>query len=287
MGNKLILTGTTITDTTAPLLLNVDALETPALGSLALYEPGHPAGPYTGSLATGSQIPNLLVAKANALITAGTPTTLGAALLVTSDFSGTQGKLEYSTKGGIHTIVTGTGNVIARFAKVNGNSAVRDYLIANPTHHVFMSLWYRITRVPAPSGTTTVVRAQNGTWFNFYNRNSAGDTEYPTDGTRIGFRHVNTSGTQAIGPGMNNEGRNPTVAPTVASEWNVFKVGDPSSPGKDGAVVFYRWYAEDLTVSGRSYATVDALDAAEFAKQVTTVGGRYYGDTTPTDPATF
>lgn len=53
-----------------------------------------------------------------------------------------------------------------------------------------------------------------------------------------------------------------------------------------GAFLFYRAYIEDLTVSGRSYAAVDALDYAEYTKQVTTAGGRYYADTY-TDPATI
>lgn len=50
--------------------------------------------------------------------------------------------------------------------------------------------------------------------------------------------------------------------------------------------IFYRAYIEDLTVSGRTYAEVDAIDYALYTKEVLTPGGRYYGDTY-TDPATI
>jgi hypothetical protein len=61
-----------------------------------------------------------------------------------------------------------------------------------------------------------------------------------------------------------------------------------SGTAKESApsVVFYRTYLEDLTVSGRTYAEVDALDVALYTKHVLTTGGRYYGDTY-TDPATI
>ena len=55
--------------------------------------------------------------------------------------------------------------------------------------------------------------------------------------------------------------------------------------GKPSRAV-YRMYIEDLTVSGRTYAQVDAIDYAQFTKDVLTVGGRYYGDTY-TDPTTL
>lgn len=51
--------------------------------------------------------------------------------------------------------------------------------------------------------------------------------------------------------------------------------------------VWYRTYIEDLTVSGRSWSTVEALDKALYDQHVKTAGGRYYGDTTPTSPASI
>jgi len=49
--------------------------------------------------------------------------------------------------------------------------------------------------------------------------------------------------------------------------------------------IFYRAYMEDLTVSGRTYAQVDAEDLALFTEQFA-VGGRYHNDTF-TNPTTI
>lgn len=43
--------------------------------------------------------------------------------------------------------------------------------------------------------------------------------------------------------------------------------------------IFYRLYVEDLTVSGRSYVTIDAIDLALYQAAVLTSTGRYYSDT--------
>jgi len=50
--------------------------------------------------------------------------------------------------------------------------------------------------------------------------------------------------------------------------------------------VLYRLYIEDLTVSGRSYADVDALDLLGYQQQVLSPEGRYSADTILTNPAT-
>jgi hypothetical protein len=50
--------------------------------------------------------------------------------------------------------------------------------------------------------------------------------------------------------------------------------------------VVYRFYVEDLTVSGRSLATVYALDQAALAAAFAT-GGRYNGDAVVTNPSSL
>ncbi|MCF6764112.1 hypothetical protein, partial [Pseudomonas fragi] len=42
--------------------------------------------------------------------------------------------------------------------------------------------------------------------------------------------------------------------------------------------IIYRAYGEDLTVSGRNYAEVEALDYALFLEAFAP-GGKFYGDT--------
>lgn len=68
-------------------------------------------------------------------------------------------------------------------------------------------------------------------------------------------------------------------AVSAASSSTATREGQPSW-------LFYRFYAEELTISGRTFAQVNALDQAEYTKQVLTPGGRYYGDVF-TDPATI
>lgn len=67
-----------------------------------------------------------------------------------------------------------------------------------------------------------------------------------------------------------------------------FKVqgGSPSNYQSCGSQVVYRFYIEDLTASGRTYAQVRDLDYALYQREVLTAGGRYYGDT-HTDPTTI
>lgn len=152
-----------------------------------LIEPGHPANTYAGALTTGAQLPNILTTKATALI--GGPT--GAKFLITSQFSGAQGRVERSSKGGIHFLQTQTDSVLTRSARVNLQNlneagGVRDYLIANPTHNVFLGAWSRVTRAAVHVGTTTLSRAQLGTtWANLYNRASAQPPQRRSDDSHL------------------------------------------------------------------------------------------------------
>jgi len=54
---------------------------------------------------------------------------------------------------------------------------------------------------------------------------------------------------------------------------------------KSASGIFYKLYIEDLTVSGRSYEQVDAIDFALYTSAFS-AGGKYYGDSF-TDPATI
>lgn len=270
----------TFTDATLPVLPAVDALE--SSGSLALYEPGHPANPLIGAPVNATPIPNLLAARALATITSATTATLAGAWTQTADYSGAQGKVERSVKGGVHCIPSQTTpGALTRSARLIAGTALLAYVIANYGHDFFLSQWRRHTRINLPGANVTKLRFNiTPHWATFYNRadTTSGDTEYPADATRIGFRHAGTS-PATLGPVIQNMGKRATAAPS-SDELNLYNSGNVrNTAGLDGADVFYRFYLEDLTVSGRSYAQVDALDFAEYTKQVLTAGGRYYGDT--------
>lgn len=55
--------------------------------------------------------------------------------------------------------------------------------------------------------------------------------------------------------------------------------------GSGQSCVLYRVYMEDLTVSGRTFAAVDALDNDDYTTAFA-AGSRYAGDTW-TDPTTI
>lgn len=291
MGNTLILTGTSITDLTAPKLVAVDPLE--CAGSLALYEPGHPINPFAGVPVNNSVFPNLLLGSAQAMIPTATAGDLAAVFYLGSEITGTKGKVERSAKGGLHQIRSQT---VAATSTANKSvfscnpTAIHDYLVANPTHDAFISQWGRITRPPLAGGNQTAagMPATAGDWFKFFIRADVGSsTEYPTSAVRIGFRHSNNN-PAALGPVHQNMAVHPAPAPS-ATEHRIrfWQMDSQSTDLLQPSAVFYRFYLEDLTVSGRSYAQVDALDYAEYTRQVLTPGGRYYGDAVPTDPATI
>ena len=300
MGNKLILTGTTITDLTAPVLLQVDPLE--SAGSLALYEPAHPAGPMAAGVpVNGTAIPNLLAAKALTMIPTATAATLAGQVALGSSFTGAKGRIERTGKGGIHLITSqnaGAGIDVNTYARCESSALLGTFLNANPTHDIFYSIWARITRLsvagtaanPLQSKMTNPTSANS---INFYSRTGAGgDTEYPNTAARIGYRHSANLYPEALGPLIQNIAVDTATAWAAATATVLMHGGTGVVAGiaadyaKAHSIVFYRAYLEDLTVSGRTYAQVDALDIAEYTKQCVTAGGRYVGDTY-SDPATL
>jgi hypothetical protein len=214
--------------------------------------------------------------------------------------TGTKGKLERTAKGGLHGIVSQATALAAGDGFMPTlPTAIRAYLAANTGHAFYVSYWDRITRINA--GNISAVGA--------YTHGVVGNTSADFLGTqRADLWQVsnpnaavieNKHGANAVGPRHGAAG-----LPANASTMKTVKVyqagpswGAPANSINNAAIatrnnnwpsfVAYRFTLEDLTVSGRSYAQALAADTAEYTKQVLTAGGRYYGDTTPTDPATI
>lgn len=286
MGRKIILTGTTLTDTSAPRLATVDPIE--SAGSLLLIEPMHPTAQWAAGVpADSATIPNLLK---------DTLATGDATFLTNGGLTGSKGTLERTTKGGLHGIVSqavalesGDG------ARILFGTALRAYVFNNLGHSYYLSFWDRLTRAEAnvdafvldystSSSTANGIAHSNpkfgwsgiGTSLLLGSRDNVN-----TVGPRFANAAVDSaqmgSSTSMDGAGLPTFGApvstyNRSVLATRNNDWTSF--------------VFYRVYIEDLTVSGRTYAEVDAIDHALYTKEVLTPGGRYYGDTF-TDPATI
>lgn len=291
MGRKLILTGTKLTDNTAPKLISVDPLE--SAGSLLLIDPTHPAGTWAAGVPTsGTLVPNLLADTARAVTGTAVP---GLTFTAGSGWNGTKGKLERTGKGGLHGIVSPTLATMDTTMRLLYNTDIKAHILSNPTHDFYFSSWHRTTRVSANAaqkifhivGNST----QSGANFLFYLR---ADTLQPggypkrqganTIGPRIDTMAVNQwTGTVPTTPETGTP--NAVSAYLTPAGSQGFAYTD-AMVGGTGAAVFYRHYVEDLTVSGRTYAEVDAIDNDLYTREVLNPGGRYYGDTF-TDPATI
>lgn len=300
MGRKIVLTGTKLTNLSAPKLAEVDPIE--SVGSLMLVEPMHPAQQWAAGVpANGATLKNLLSAKAAALT--GTSTGMDA-VVATAGMTGARGLLERSSKGGLHAIYSNTdatniANGSTTYFNIEAASDLRLYLMNNYGHNIFMSLWMNVTRL-TPNGKNSnaqMVLANTSSSTSVYKVFAHG-ASIAGSADANGFRHTSytTTGSPA-GPRLTNIARTAFTGSAPTSQTGTytrfFDIGNRgtinsylNSKEAVPSAVFYRAYWEDLTVSGRTYAQVDAIDNALYTKQVLTPGGRYYGDTF-TNPTTI
>ena len=176
----------------------------------------------------------------------------------------------------------------ATIAGINCNAQQTNNYLTYTADRADMVRAYPTPQVHGASFSAGAVTPPSVGLGNHYFNNGAKkwiSTSIPGDGSNTPVTGLYASGYFGFGasaqaPGIGAQGQTGLATCTNSSV---------SSPTKEqnGSHVFYRLYLEDLTASGRSYATVDALDRAEYTKQVLTAGGRYYGDTIPTDPATI
>lgn len=275
MGRKLVLSGVTLTDPTAPLLPDVDPI-LPASGALVYIDPTHPARSWdAGVPATGSAVPNVAEAAARSATglsaeqVSPTVTHLGARKLV-----------ERSGKGGLHVAFSQdeTGSATTDHLLITLPAAFRAWLQANKSHSFYASIWGRVTRersnTAIAGGHLVSILSSGNTAASLFLRRigDTGPAAYPST-ARIG--------TDADGHNL--------AAPVpffIDGAWSDFSAsaldrGEIAylrrEPGA-ASVILYGYYLEDLTLSGRTYAQVNALVKAR-RDGVTGTGGRYAGDT--------
>lgn len=258
-------------------------------GSILLIDPSHPHNPYTGG--GSGKIPNIAESKAMSLVSGSTDVE-GRNITMT----GTTGLVERTSKGGIHAIITENdlSGVVAY--EINLPDNVRDYMHAKiNTNKFYISLWHNVTR----SNPDSVRKNFSGLTHNDLNYlwvfDVKGDLPALGSEKRIGSHQTGTGG--VLGSVYRSIGVNgPTIGWGSFGTPNgksIFRVGDNTGWNKGSGYtgdypsqIFYRAYIEDLTVSGRTYEEVDAIDYDLYQKEVLTAGGRYYGDTF-TSPSTL
>lgn len=292
-------------DTERPAALSIDPVLAPT-GALMLVDPSNPFFDDTisGVPAHGATVANLAWQSATPAV-GGTKATL-AAVVDSVGLTGNKGKVERTSKGGIHVIFSQVNNSDAsdrtRFSLLLPQP-IRAYLDANTDHSIFLSLWGRSTR-RTTAATSQVVSiagldAGTGSFRAYLNENG---NNGPTSGGNA-FLGARGAGVTPLGNYIKNVGakgtagsyRSDTTPTERAKVWSIGNIGplntynageQPAPFGHSGSHILYRAYLEDLTISGRTYAQVDAMDNSYYTETVLTPGGRYYGDTF-TNPSTL
>lgn len=298
-----------------PILQESDPILSPNGGSLLLVDyanhPDVPSGWQVGVPANNGLAYNIAWEQAQDTIGSGTEATLAAPWyaspgLVTPDTA--KVRAERTSKGGVHVYTrkqTDPGSEgmflnlpsphpIWTFMKNNTGADSGDV-----KHKFYISTWYRVTRSRRDTidGATVVNhRGAMQEWqldgippsVNYVMRNNdpdpaiAAGTQF-TDGNAepaLGSANVLSSGTLGYRTGGTNF---QTLIPATLGPLGTWYYLDTQRRGAPDRI-FYRAYIEDLTVSGRTYAEVRALDVARFNLD-NGVGGRINGDTY-TDPST-
>lgn len=277
MGNLNIIAGASFPSNIAKVA-TVDGIE--SSGSLLLVEPGHSADPWIGVPVTTSRVPNLLRSSADTVT--GKATMDGA--LVRSAVAG-KGAVERTAKGGLHVITKPTATLASDSSlTIKIPDAVADHISTNYSHRYFVSVWARTTAAKQSTISNPaipIMALQSQTAFGVELRNtapgarSAANVNSPYNyADAVGQYRLNAEVTALAGP---LGGTAPFFVQNLLQAGNAM-TGTIADFGKMGSYVFYRGYIEDLTVSGRTYAQCEALDASLHA-QAFGVGGRYYGDT--------
>jgi hypothetical protein len=281
-GIKITL-GTTFTDTTLPKLYP-DAIMND--GSLMLVDMSNAGGwdygtnvPVNGNIAG-----NLAWSQAATILGSGNRTTLSPVIAnLTMDATG---KIEFTGKKGLHVITSQTApNGAGKGMVINLPAAFTAYMINNSTHKFYFSLWHRNTRIGlnvneahfALGGSTSHYMALMMVNGNAGITTGGGGSYLSNGANALGISHRVICTTGVVGSPstgstnqlpFGNKGWASAFTANLASSW-----------------ILYKFYIEDLNVSGRTYAQVLALDqslnAAAFA-----AGGQFYNDTY-TDPATL
>lgn len=306
MGRKLVLHGTKLTAQT-PALPEIDGI-LPATGALMLIDPTHPYRSWdAGTPAHLSLVPNLAEEQAMAA-TGLTAQNVSAMLAIGSKMNtGTSGhgRVERSVKGGLHIAhsrkaVTTTAELDGQIARLDfvesraDSTAFQGWINTNKAHAFYWAAWGRWTRPLGfmnTAGGMQISRVAGGNQFGtIYTRsNNTGEVIYPSTADRTGWEANNLSPAAEgafFGDGAVSTG---AAATTIAfTPWLVARstLGVASASAAFSGVL-YGYYLEDLTISGRSYLEVHELVKEKYTRDVLSERGRYYGDTTPTDPASL
>ena len=274
MGRANPLYGANFTDPRMPIFYPYPGLTDGSLGLLDAYE----VDENFNLSATGTDIsttPNL------AAIPAATLTGVSQADLdfkYSNTLGSTEVKFERTPKLGIHGIVSQVNQVSGHLARFRC-PGILPYVVAHQNDHQFaVFVHHRITR-DKPSSTS-----QNPSEV-LMSHNSAPSSNKlliaSLDGGLTGNPALKSQASAKTGTDM--------AFATAYYDHMVW--GSPSGFGTllnnlCRSYVLYRWHFIDLTAAGMTMAEATASEQDIFNRRFSS-GGKYYGDTIPTNPSTF
>ncbi|MCQ0614337.1 hypothetical protein [Klebsiella pneumoniae] len=274
MGRANPLYGANFTDPRMPIFYPYPGLTDGSLGLLDAYE----VDENFNLSATGTDIsttPNL------AAIPAATLTGVSQADLdfkYSNTLGSTEVKFERTPKLGIHGIVSQVNQVSGHLARFRC-PGILPYVVAHQNDHQFaVFVHHRITR-DKPSSTS-----QNPVEVLMSHNSAPSNNKLliaSLDGGLTGNPALKSQASAKTGTDM-----------AVATAYYDHMVwGAPSGFGTllnnlCRSYVLYRWHFIDLTAAGMTMAEATASEQDIFNRRFSS-GGKYHGDTIPTNPSTF
>lgn len=287
-------------------------------GSLWLYD-ARASFPSGAVPANGERLHNLAWSEAAEVLGAGTADTLASTL---ERQDGASMTLERSGKGGLHVILDKRTTAVPQGVGVvlEAASPIRQHLIDNPGHSYYFDAWHKVTRGPTGNldgAARSYLIGRRDTpsgWANAFMmvtyNNADGRTAgyFYTAGGRTGLPDLVRAGdisttnphdgrvsagisAKASAPywGTSSSGNNTPGTPTLASQIILGAIAGrrealTDNPTRHGSRILYRMYFEDLTISGRTAADVEAQEIDLF-NEAFGPGGDFAGDTY-TEPST-
>lgn len=271
----------------APYLTLYDPIESRE-GSLFLWDAGLSS---EHSIETGTTLENLLQAYQLAS---------DKAFSVAVGSSAAQSALstkQLTSKGGLHFITSqaysGEAYSGEVFSGIRANAALRTYLADLNNPNFYVSVWSRVTRkAKGQAGKQAPLLSFAQTTSNYLMYLQSVQSRMALTGVSTSKLDKIATSDDVVGvpnyyqgnvTGKSGTGVTASTGLTIGSgHYNPFTV--VTSLNEAPSFILYRVYIEDLSLSGRTYEQVKAIDDAEFDKAFG-VGGRFYGDTW-SDPAT-
>lgn len=243
-------------------------------GSLLLVDPSHPASTWPRSASPDTTIPNIAAAV-------GSPATEVSLFSTATD--PTHARIQVLPSGSIHLDTSQTVDALNERVGVSIPQALRGYLYTNAAHSYYVGVAVDITRVGATGQTVgfvggifqTAVFGNTGqVAIGMLSTGALAATPSSSSPLRTGFTSATVGRTSWGAVSAAQTALTDPASSYVAAAGPFNAVSVHKSP----SFVLRSLYIEDLTVSGRSHATVAALDKAAIEQAAT----RWSADPTPT-----